>query len=202
MAAWWITAVAVGAVLLCVAAVGWRPLRARLREKQLARARRDFHLQRERLEAKFLTLASRSGKPRGLDWVRCDFEDAVLYARHRQSGELWAFVGVTIGFEAIAGGGMEEVEAVSNLARPPPSFGSKVVAGPPTAVLGSTSRRPKPLTTTRIISNSWPKSLLTTMAKYTDLRGRVIAAFGALSARCHHGGSIRAPRACRSGRGK
>ncbi len=115
MAAWWFPAVVVCAVLLCAAAVAWRPVRARLREKQLARARRDFHRHRERLEAKFLSLAAQSGKPRGLDWVRCDFEDAVLYARHRQSGELSAFVGVTIGFEAIAGGGMEGVEAVGNL---------------------------------------------------------------------------------------
>jgi hypothetical protein len=80
----------------------------------LARARRDFHRQRERLEARSFTLAARSGKPRGLEWVRCDFEDDVIYARHRQSGELSAFVEVTIGFEAIEGGGMEEVAAVSN----------------------------------------------------------------------------------------
>jgi hypothetical protein len=39
----------------------------------------------------------------------------VTYARHRDSGELTAFVSVTIGFEAIEGGGMEEVEAVGNL---------------------------------------------------------------------------------------
>ena len=39
----------------------------------------------------------------------------MTYARHRQAGELCAFVAVTIAFEAIEGGGMEEVEAVSNL---------------------------------------------------------------------------------------
>ena len=115
MAAWWISAAVIGATILCVIVAVWRPIRARIREKQLARARRDFHRQRERLEAKFLSLASRSGKPRGLDWVRCDFEDDVIYTRDKQSGELSAFVGVTIGFEAIAGGGMEEVEAVGNL---------------------------------------------------------------------------------------
>lgn len=115
MGAWWIPAAVALVVVIATAALVWRPIRARLRENQLARARRDFHRQRERLEAKFLTLAGRSGKPRGLDWVRCDFEDDVIYARHRQSGELSAFVGVTIGFEAVEGGGMEEVEAVSNL---------------------------------------------------------------------------------------
>ena len=62
-----------------------------------------------------MRLAGQSGKPRGLEWVHCDFDDDVIYARHRQSGELSAYVSVTIGFEAIDGGGMEEVEAVSNL---------------------------------------------------------------------------------------
>ncbi|REK11173.1 MAG: hypothetical protein DWQ37_14670 [Planctomycetota bacterium] len=81
----------------------------------MAKAQKDFHRQRERLEARFVALAGRSGKPRGLEWVRCDFDDDVIYARHRQSGELSAFVGVTIGFEAVEGGGMEEVEAVGNM---------------------------------------------------------------------------------------
>lgn len=115
MAAWWPVAAAVLAVAVIVAALLWRPLQRRMRERQLVEARREFHRQRERLEAKFQSLAAKSGKPRGLDWVRCDFEDDVIYARHRQSGELSAFVGVTIGFEAIEGGGMEHVEAVSNL---------------------------------------------------------------------------------------
>lgn len=36
-------------------------------------------------------------------------------ARDRANGELVGLVGVTISFEAIEGGGMEEVEAVGNL---------------------------------------------------------------------------------------
>ena len=44
----------------------------------MARARRDFHLHREHLEARFIKLASSSGKPRGLDWVRCEFDDSVM----------------------------------------------------------------------------------------------------------------------------
>jgi hypothetical protein len=115
MTAWLIAAAVIATAIIGIFLAVWRPVRARMRETQLVRARRDFHRQRERLEAKFMTLAAKSGKPRGLDWVRCDFEDDVLYTRHKQSGELSAFVGVTIGFEAIAGGGMEEVEAVSNL---------------------------------------------------------------------------------------
>jgi hypothetical protein len=93
----------------------WRPIRQSLREAEFARARKLFHQQRERLEAKFFQLAGASGKPRGLEWVSCDFEDDVVYARERRSGDLTAFVAVTIRFSATVGGGMEEVEAVGNL---------------------------------------------------------------------------------------
>jgi hypothetical protein len=109
-------ALAIFALALAVGiGIAWRPVRAHLRAKELARLRRNFHRQREYLEARFLTIAADSGKPRGLEWVRCDFEDDVIYARNRQSGELTAFVGVTIGFEAVEGGGMEDVAAVGNL---------------------------------------------------------------------------------------
>jgi hypothetical protein len=115
MAAWILPTIAACAAIVGLLVVLWRPFRARRLESQLAKAQRDFHRHRERLEARFVSLATRSGKPRGLQWVRCDFEDDVIYARHRQSGELSAFVGVTIGFEAIEGGGMEQVEAVGNM---------------------------------------------------------------------------------------
>lgn len=115
MAAWWVVAMVASILVAAVVALAWRPVRAKIREHELARAQRDFHRQREHLEARFLRLAGSSGKPRGLEWVRCDFDDDVIYVRHRQSGELSAFVSVTIGFEAIEGGGMEEVEAVGNL---------------------------------------------------------------------------------------
>src|SRR6202044_3294251 len=63
------------ATVAIAAVLAWRPVRSSMRETQLARLRRDFHVQREHLEAHFVKLASSSGKPRGLDWVRCDFED-------------------------------------------------------------------------------------------------------------------------------
>ncbi len=112
---WWVLLGAGGALALVAAAWAWRPCRAAWRESQLAHARRDFHRQREHLEARFLQIASRSGKPRGLEWTSCDFDDAVVYARDRRSGELSAFVAITIGFEAVEGGPMEGVEAVGNL---------------------------------------------------------------------------------------
>lgn len=79
------------------------------------RQRDEFRRERERLEAQFFDAAARRGIPRGLAWVRCDFANEVAYARDRTSGDLWALVSVTIGFEAVEGGGMEEVEAVGNL---------------------------------------------------------------------------------------
>ena len=86
-----------------------------LRRNYARRAQSIFYRRREWLEADFLTQAKRSGKPRGLEWVDCDFEDEVSFARDKNNGRLRALVGVTISFEAIPGGGMEEVEAVSNL---------------------------------------------------------------------------------------
>lgn len=115
MYAWWWAA-----ALMCVVAGAaiwlWRgPLRLRRWAAEYDAARRDFHRQRERLEAKFVQLAGASGKPRGLRWVNCEFDDDVAYARDRMNASLCAFVAVTISFEAVAGGGMEEVEAVGNL---------------------------------------------------------------------------------------
>lgn len=90
-------------------------LRAKRRESRMAEARRGFQLRREWLEAHFLTLASSSGRPRGLTWADCEFANPVCFARDRATGNLRALVGVTIQFEAIEGGGMEDVEAVGNL---------------------------------------------------------------------------------------
>jgi hypothetical protein len=86
------------------------------RQRQLLEAQRIFHRTREQLEAKFLQKAGLTGKPRGLRWADCEFENDVTYARDRHTGQLCAFVAVSIKFEPIPGGGMEEVEAV-NLAK-------------------------------------------------------------------------------------
>jgi len=104
-------------VIFAAAAVAiWRiRVRPARREAAVAQARVDFQRRREHLEAKFLHLAANSGKPRGLEWVHCEFDNGVAFARERTSDDLAAFVGVTISFEAIPGGGMEEVEAVGNL---------------------------------------------------------------------------------------
>jgi uncharacterized membrane protein YsdA (DUF1294 family) len=113
----WIAAFVVGSAGLAVGYTAWkrRPTRAQREAQNFEVLRRAFHRERERVEAKFVELASSGGKPRGLRWKDCDFEDGVAYARDRKSGELCAFVAVTVSFEAIEGGGMEDVEAVGNL---------------------------------------------------------------------------------------
>src|SRR5207244_4369946 len=70
---------------------------------------------RPEYQQQFLAAASATGKPRGLAWKQCELQDGLLLARDRATGDLVALVAVTISFEAIEGGGMEEVEAVGNL---------------------------------------------------------------------------------------
>ena len=104
------------AVLAGVAtAVALKPRRDLKRAQWLARAQRDFHRQREPLEAKFIERAAASGKPRGLHWADVAFDDDVIYVRDRRSRRLKALVAIEVSFEAIEGGGMEDVEAVANV---------------------------------------------------------------------------------------
>lgn len=109
---WWmIPAVLLGAGV--AVALVWHPIRRSLREKELEKLRRDFHHEREHLEAHFFQRAASSGKPRGLTWADCDFDNDVIYARDKRTGEISALVGVTLYFEATEGGGMEHVEFVT-----------------------------------------------------------------------------------------
>lgn len=86
-----------------------------IRQSRLKQGCHAFGQQRERLEKEFLECAKLTGIPRGLIWVRCDFETEVCFVRERSTGQLQSLVPVTIAFEAEVGGGMEEVEAVGNL---------------------------------------------------------------------------------------
>lgn len=94
----WILLFALMICLLVVSAI-WRPIHRAWRKARFAEARRDFHRQRERLEAKFVVLGMSSTRPAGLRWVDCDFDDDVAYARSRTTGELSAFVAVTIALD-------------------------------------------------------------------------------------------------------
>lgn len=114
MAAWWVAA-GILIALVVILAILAKPVRGMRREAQFQRACKEFRQQRERLELQFFQAASTTGRPRGLRWSECDFEDPVAYARDRRTGELCAFVACTIAFEAVEGGPMEGVEAVGNL---------------------------------------------------------------------------------------
>ena len=95
--------------------LGWAAVRPKLLARRVRRVERDFARDRKELESKFFQAASRSGKPRGLAWKQCAFQDGAVWGRDRANGEIVGLVGVTIGFDAIEGGGMEDVEAVGNL---------------------------------------------------------------------------------------
>ena len=107
--------VVVAIVAAVAVSLAWRPIRLARAGEKMARALRDFHRQRERLEAKFIEKAAASGKPRGLRWIDVDFDDDVTYARDRRRGGLKALVAVDVQFEAVEGGGMEHVEAVPDV---------------------------------------------------------------------------------------
>ncbi|MCA9186583.1 MAG: hypothetical protein R3E01_13660 [Pirellulaceae bacterium] len=113
----WIILIACLGGLASVGVTAWMGhlLNERRRRHRSDDMRKNFFRRREWLEAEFLKLASRSGKPRGLEWANCDFDNEVAFARDRHSGELRALVGITVSFTAIEGGGMEDVEAVHNL---------------------------------------------------------------------------------------
>lgn len=106
--------IALAALVVALAGVFLvRVVRRRWREFETRQAIRLFRLRREMLEAKFFDLARGRGKPKGLRWLECQWLDSVTFARDRQTKLLTAFVGVNIRFEAVEGGDMEDVEAVS-----------------------------------------------------------------------------------------
>ena len=94
---------------------GARRLLTVLQRRDERRAMELFRRQREILEAKFFDLAASLGKPRGLRWVRCDWQKETTIARDLRTKLQTAFVGVEIAFEAIEGGDMEDVEAVGTI---------------------------------------------------------------------------------------
>lgn len=110
---WWIASGLI--IFIVVLAIVAKPLLHHLQGKAAEHARRSFRLQREVLEARFFTLASSLGKPRGLRWLDCQWQDQAMFARDRQTGLITAFVGVNIRFEAIEGSDMEDVAAVGTV---------------------------------------------------------------------------------------
>jgi len=105
----------VAAALALGALLGWRPLRRFGRQVHIERARESFRLHREGLEAKFIQAAQASGKPRGLNWKDCQFEQSIEFVRDKKTGDIAALVGVTIAFEAAVGSDMVGNPNVENL---------------------------------------------------------------------------------------
>ncbi len=113
------TSTQISAAVMALAAIGaavaflWQPVARLLGRREARIAMGRFRLQREQLEAEFVKRASSLGKPRGLRWSHCEWQDGVKFGRELQSGFVTALVGVNIRFEAIEGEDMEGVEAVS-----------------------------------------------------------------------------------------
>ena len=91
--------------------VGW--LYRLGREVQTERARESFRLQKERLEGVVLKAAASTGKPRGLNWLSCRFTDDFTLVRDKATRRLAALIPVTVLFDPVAGGEMENVEAAT-----------------------------------------------------------------------------------------
>lgn len=111
---WTYVGMALVPVAVVVAFVLWRRRAADPRVLQAA-AKAQFQEDWPRLQEAFFQAASTSGKPRGLRWKGCQWNELHEWVRDKSNGQLLALVGVTISFEAIEGGDMEGVEAVGNL---------------------------------------------------------------------------------------
>lgn len=92
-----------------------KPFRSFFKNREARKGIGVFRIQREQLEARFFDLAASIGKPRGLRWVDCDWLREVRFCRDLESGLLTAFVAINVRFEAIEGGDMEDVAAVSTV---------------------------------------------------------------------------------------
>jgi hypothetical protein len=102
-------------VALAAAVFLWRPKQKTAPALPLSQAKSRFHVQRERLEAKFLKLASARTKPDAPRWTDCNFADDVSYVRNRATGELSAFVAMTLATQELVADSRLATGAVGNL---------------------------------------------------------------------------------------
>ncbi|MEN6407369.1 MAG: hypothetical protein ABFC77_12980 [Thermoguttaceae bacterium] len=97
---WWTPLIA---LLVAATTVVWRR-RSRHQHPNapvagFVQAKRRFHVQRERLEAKFLQLAALHAHPNASRWTDGSFADDVAYVRDLATGQLSALVAVTLAAE-------------------------------------------------------------------------------------------------------
>lgn len=86
-----------GLLPVCVGAgawVVWRPARQVLDDLRFDRARDQFRLRREWLEARFLGALALVDPDEGARWEDARWHDAVVWARDRQTRRLLALIGV------------------------------------------------------------------------------------------------------------
>ena len=76
-----------------------RPVRVALEDLSVDRGRDQFRLQREGLEARFLSALARVDPAEKLRWDDAHWRDEVVWARDRRSRHLLALVGVTFDSE-------------------------------------------------------------------------------------------------------
>jgi len=80
-----------------------------------ARLGRAFEQHRDELHRNYFLVASSSGLPRGLTWKGCDWLSGFVILRDQNTGEISRLAAVNLTFEAIEGGDMENVKAVSTV---------------------------------------------------------------------------------------
>jgi hypothetical protein len=103
-----------GLVLVWLARNWWQR-RSRARQHDLFQRAVDEFPRQSDLTTKFLAAANATGKPRGLRWISCELQGQPIFATNDATDEIFGLSGATIGFEAIPGGDMEEVEAVGDI---------------------------------------------------------------------------------------
>lgn len=109
---WWLS---IAAILAALGVALRRIRRKPTAGTPLIQAKQRFHAQRERLEAKFIQLAAAHANPDAPQWADCMFDDDVSYVRSRTTGELSAFVAVTISSDDLDAAVRGAADAVGNL---------------------------------------------------------------------------------------
>jgi hypothetical protein len=110
-----VAAFVLAGIILVWLARNWWQRRSRAQQYILfQRAVEEFPRQAD-LTERFLIAANATGKPRGLRWTSCELQGQPIFATNEATNEIFGLSGATIGFEAIPGGDMEEVEAVGDI---------------------------------------------------------------------------------------
>lgn len=75
----------------------------------------SFRRQQQELQKQFFAQAAATGRPRGLRWKNCEWLTTFALVEDTTQNLFTMFCGVNVYFEAIEGGDMEDVEAVSTI---------------------------------------------------------------------------------------